>query len=90
MNKCDFLAAQCKYEMNGQRLDVAYMGRCRTTDVKPSTQLGTSGSTSVSDKCNMNCDSTEKYPICGTDGVTYRKCRISVAYVQVKLYNIFA
>ncbi|XP_045211212.2 agrin-like [Mercenaria mercenaria] len=75
-NKCDFAQAQCKYQANNKQLDVDYLGACRTTDVKPATQLGTGGSTSlISDKCNMNCDSTERYPICGTDRTTYQnKC----------------
>lgn len=50
------------------------MGDCGKIDTSGlAIETGTNTLTSTADRCNMNCDMTEKYPVCGSDGVTYRK-----------------
>lgn len=71
----------CELSAIGKKMALAYYGECKTasslTAVKPATQLGTSGSVSVSDKCSNVCTSTETYYICGSDGNTYSRYNLN-------------
>ncbi|KAL4231407.1 hypothetical protein ACF0H5_008985 [Mactra antiquata] len=73
-NKCDFLKAQCKYKLSSQRLDIASTGACRKVDTSGlAIETSYTKPTTSTDQCNMDCSTMMTYPICGSDGVTYRK-----------------
>lgn len=71
-NVCELKVAVCKSADAGTQLSFASTGECQTKPIVSNIDASTLTST----KCQMNCDSTEKYPVCGTDGVTYGKCHL--------------
>lgn len=83
----------CKYADAGRDLKYVSDGECPTTvDVKPTNVTLTDvkptdavapidTSLLTATKCQMNCDNTEKYPVCATNGITYGQLNL--------LYNTF-